>query len=128
MQWLHDLQMRPFVGAESRLELIFRQLEEIVLFSTPDAGRRITALRPQQAALQEKIEAIETTNKAEAYTPSNLPSDSAMRSTSRVDSLLTSGSSRKISKRLLAHLQRPRRDPVPRKVAWLANCLTHMLL
>ncbi len=27
MQWLEDLQTRPFVGAESRLELIFRQLE-----------------------------------------------------------------------------------------------------
>ena len=37
MQWLEDLQTRPFVGAESRLELIFRQLEEIVLFATPDA-------------------------------------------------------------------------------------------
>ena len=45
MQWLEDLQARPFVGAESRLELIFRQLEEIALFSTPDTERRIVALR-----------------------------------------------------------------------------------
>jgi len=37
MQWLEDLHSRPFISAESRFELIFRQLEEIALFSTPDA-------------------------------------------------------------------------------------------
>ena len=68
MQWLEDLQTRPFVGAESRLELIFRQLEEIVLFSTPDVQRRVAALRVQQAALQTQIESVEATNRAEAYT------------------------------------------------------------
>src|SRR5688572_7017494 len=68
MQRLEDLQARPFVGAESRLELIFRQLEEIVLFSTPDAERRVAALRAQQAALQVQIESIEATNTAQAYT------------------------------------------------------------
>ncbi len=68
MQWLEDLQARPFIGAESRLELIFRQLQEIVLFSTPDADRRVAALRTQQAALQAQIESIEATNTAEAYT------------------------------------------------------------
>jgi hypothetical protein len=72
MQWLEDLQVRPFVGAESRLEFIFRQLEEIVLFSTTDAGQRIAALRAQQAALQAQIEAIEATNTAETYTPVQL--------------------------------------------------------
>lgn len=68
IHWLEDLQARPFVGAESRLELIFRQLEEIVLFSTPDAERRVAALRAQQGALQAQIEAIEVTNTAQAYT------------------------------------------------------------
>jgi len=68
MQWLEDLQARPFVGAESRLELIFRQLEEIVLFSTPDAERRVAALRAQQATLQNQIDAIEATHIAEAFT------------------------------------------------------------
>lgn len=68
MQWLEDLHARPFVGAESRLELIFHQLEEIVLFSTPDVERRLAALRSQQAALQAQIDAIEATNTAEAYT------------------------------------------------------------
>jgi len=67
MQWLEDLQARPFIGAESRLELIFRQLEEIVLFSTPDVERRVAALRAQQAALQAQIESVEVTNTAEAY-------------------------------------------------------------
>lgn len=68
MQWLEDLQSRPFVGAESRLELIFRQLEEIVLYSTPDASRRVAALRAQQAELESQIESIQATNTAEAYT------------------------------------------------------------
>lgn len=68
MQWLEDLQARPFVGAESRLELIFRQLEEIVLFSTPDAERRVAALRAQQAALQSQIDVVEATHTAETYT------------------------------------------------------------
>jgi len=43
LQWLDDLQARPFIAAESRLELIFRQLEEIVLFSTSDVDQRIAA-------------------------------------------------------------------------------------
>lgn len=68
MQWLEDLQTRPFVGAESRLELIFRQLEEIVLFATPDAERRLAGLRAQQAALQAQIELVEATKTAETYT------------------------------------------------------------
>ena len=68
MQWLEDLQTRPFVGAESRLELIFRQLEEIVLFATPDAERRLAGLRAQQAILQAQIESVEATRTAETYT------------------------------------------------------------
>ncbi len=72
MQWLEDLQARPFIGAESRVELIFRQLEEIVLFSTPDAERRVAALRGQQAALQAQIESIEVAHSANAYTPVQL--------------------------------------------------------
>ena len=49
MQWLEDLHARPFVGAESRLELRFRQLEEIALFSTTDVERRDAALRIHRA-------------------------------------------------------------------------------
>ena len=72
LEWLNDLQVRPFVGAESRLELVFRQLEEIVLFSSPDASQRVSALRAQQAAIQAQIGAIEATNIATAYTPVQL--------------------------------------------------------
>lgn len=68
MRWLEDLQARPFVGAESRLELIFQQLEEIALFSNPDVESRIAALRVQQKALQTQIEAMEATHSAQAYT------------------------------------------------------------
>ena len=68
MQWLEDLHARPFVGAESRLELIFRQLEEIALFSTSDVERRVAALRAQKAALDEQIEFMERTQTAQTYT------------------------------------------------------------
>jgi hypothetical protein len=68
MKWLEDLQSRPFVGAESRLEIIFRQLEEIALFSTAEAQPRLAALRAQKEALEAQIESVETTNTAEAYT------------------------------------------------------------
>ena len=68
MQWLEDLHSRPFISAESRFELIFQQLEEIALFSTPDAERRIAALRAQQTALQAQIESVRASNTAEAYT------------------------------------------------------------
>jgi hypothetical protein len=68
MQWLEDLHARPFVGAESRLELIFRQLEEIALFSTSDVERRVAALRAQKAALDQQIESMERTQIAQTYT------------------------------------------------------------
>jgi hypothetical protein len=68
MQWLEDLQARPFVGAESRLELILRQLEEIVLYSTPDADERVAALRKKQFALEAEIASIEINKTADAYT------------------------------------------------------------
>jgi cell fate (sporulation/competence/biofilm development) regulator YlbF (YheA/YmcA/DUF963 family) len=67
LQWLDDLQARPFVAAESRLELIFRQLEEIVLFSTSDVDQRVAALQGQKAALQAQIDLVESTRTAETY-------------------------------------------------------------
>lgn len=72
MQWLEDLHERAFVSTESRLELIMRQLEEIVLFSTPDAAQRVAALRVQQAALQRQIDAVEAMQTAETYGPVKL--------------------------------------------------------
>jgi hypothetical protein len=51
MQWVEDLQTKPFVSAESRLELIFRHLEEIVLFSSADVESRISALKAQQVVI-----------------------------------------------------------------------------
>jgi len=72
MQWIEDLQAKPFVGAESRLELILRNLEEIVLFSTSDVEKRISALREQQADIQTQIDAMVSSNTAAAYTPVQL--------------------------------------------------------
>ena len=72
MQWIEDLQAKPFVSAESRLELILRNLEEIVLFSTSDVEKRISALRQQQADIQAQIDAMVSSNTAAAYTPVQL--------------------------------------------------------
>lgn len=72
MQWVEDLHSKPFISAESRLELIFRNIEEIVLFSTSDAEKRVEALRAQQAELQAQIDSIESNQAAEAYTPVQL--------------------------------------------------------
>src|SRR5258708_19669815 len=62
MQWIEDLQVKPFVSAESRLELIFRHLEAIVLFSTPDIEKLIPPLRHHQPHLHVQIDAINSTN------------------------------------------------------------------
>jgi hypothetical protein len=67
MQWLDDLHARPFVGAESRLELIFRQMEEIALFSTSDVEGRIAALRARRADLDREIELMERTQTVQTY-------------------------------------------------------------
>ncbi len=72
MQWLEDLHERAFVSTESRLEMIVRQLEEIVLFATPDVAQRVAALRAQQAAIQHQIDAVEATRTAETYSPVRL--------------------------------------------------------
>lgn len=72
MQWLEDLEERAFVGTESRLELILRQLEEIVLFATPDVVTRVAALRSQQAAIQEQIDGIESSQVAATFSPIQL--------------------------------------------------------
>jgi len=72
MQWLEDLHQRTFVSTESRLEMIVRQLEEIVLFATPDVSQRVKGLRAQQAAIQQQIDAVEVTRMAETYSPVKL--------------------------------------------------------
>lgn len=72
MEWIEDLQAKPFVSAESRLELILRNLEEIVLFSTSDVEKRISALKDQQTDIQAQIDAIVLSNTAAAYTPVQL--------------------------------------------------------
>lgn len=72
MRWVEELQARAFVGAESRLEMIVRQVEEIVLFSTSDTDVRLEALRTRQREIEAEIEEIRHTNKAEVYSPVQL--------------------------------------------------------
>jgi uncharacterized small protein (DUF1192 family) len=61
---VEDCKIRLGESIESRLEIIFRQLEEIALFSTPDVERRVAALRAQKAALQAQIESVEASHTA----------------------------------------------------------------
>lgn len=72
IQWLEDLHQRAFVSTESRLEMIVRQLEEIVLFATPDVSQRVAALRAQQLAIQQQIDVVESRRTAETYSPVKL--------------------------------------------------------
>ena len=67
MQWIEDLQMKPFVAAESRLEQIIKNLEEIVLFSTPDVEKQLVVLKAQQAEIEARIDEMILNNRATAY-------------------------------------------------------------
>lgn len=58
IQWLAGLEQRQFVGAESRLKLVFDLLEQIERGSETDPEARIAELRSRQLALEAQIEEI----------------------------------------------------------------------
>lgn len=58
IQWLAGLEQRQFVGAESRLKLVFDLLEQIERGSETDPEVRIDELRRRQHALEAEIEEI----------------------------------------------------------------------
>ncbi|MBX5476572.1 MAG: DUF3375 domain-containing protein [Clostridia bacterium] len=58
LHWLRDLERREFIGAESRLKLIFNLLREIVQGSETDPQARIAELERRRAAIEAEIEAI----------------------------------------------------------------------
>lgn len=58
-QWVGDLEARDFVGTRSRLEDIFRKLQDIVTNSSNDRNERIEALKRQRNEIDEQIRRIE---------------------------------------------------------------------
>lgn len=58
IQWLQGLEDRAFVGAESRLKMVFDLLREIAQGSETDPQARIAELDRQRAAIAAEIEGI----------------------------------------------------------------------
>jgi hypothetical protein len=58
VQWLAGLEQRQFVGAESRLKLVFDLLQQIERGSETDPEARIAELRRRQQALEAEIDEI----------------------------------------------------------------------
>lgn len=58
LQWLAGLEDRTFVGAESRLKVVFDLLREIAHGSETDAQTRIEALERRRAAIDAEIAAV----------------------------------------------------------------------
>jgi flagellar motility protein MotE (MotC chaperone) len=58
IQWLAGLEDRAFIGAESRLKVVFDLLREIVHGSETDPQSRIEELERRRAAIDAEIEAV----------------------------------------------------------------------
>jgi len=59
--WLESLQTAGFVGTESRLELIFTELEKITTLSSGDPAERLKSLREEAQKIADEIFRIELT-------------------------------------------------------------------
>lgn len=63
--WLESLQSTGFVGTESRLELIFTELEKITTLSSGDPAERLRILREEAQRIADEINRIEATGEVE---------------------------------------------------------------
>lgn len=63
--WLESLQTAVFVGTESRLELIFTELEKITVLSSRDPVERLNILRDEAQRIADEISRIEVTGEVE---------------------------------------------------------------
>jgi len=71
--WLEDMQMRHFVGTESRFLLIVQMLRDIVQNSIDDPEERLKQLEQQRAELDRRIDQLYETAQVETlYTPMQL--------------------------------------------------------
>src|ERR1700733_6752035 len=59
LQWIHSLREREFIGTESRLNVIFELLRQIVFGTEPDPGSRLAELRRPREAIDEQIARVE---------------------------------------------------------------------
>jgi Protein of unknown function (DUF3375) len=59
LQWIQSLREREFIGTESRLNVIFELLRQIVFGTEPDPGSRLAELRRQREAIDEQITRVE---------------------------------------------------------------------
>jgi Protein of unknown function (DUF3375) len=59
LQWIQSLREREFVGTESRLNVVFELLRQIVFGTEPDPGSRLAELRRQRDAIDEQIARVE---------------------------------------------------------------------
>jgi Protein of unknown function (DUF3375) len=58
LQWLQSLREREFVGTESRLNVVFELLRQIVFGTEPDPGSRLAELHRQREAIDEQISRV----------------------------------------------------------------------
>ena len=59
LQWIQGLGEREFVGTESRLNVIFELLRQIVFGTEPDPEQRLAELRRQRQELDEQIARVQ---------------------------------------------------------------------
>ena len=59
LQWVQGLAEREFVGTESRLNVIFELLRQIVFGTEPDPQQRLTELRRQRQEIDEQIARVQ---------------------------------------------------------------------
>jgi Protein of unknown function (DUF3375) len=59
LQWIQSLREREFVGTESRLNVIFELLRQIVFGTEPDPGQRLAELLRQRQDIDEQIARVQ---------------------------------------------------------------------
>jgi len=70
--WLESLQTAVFVGTESRLELIFTELEKITTLSSRDPAERLAILREEAQKIDDEINRILATGEVETLSAREL--------------------------------------------------------
>lgn len=69
LAWLESLRGQAFVGTESRLEGIFRELDELLRQTSDDPEARIEYLRAERAKLDDEIARLLTGGKPQTFEP-----------------------------------------------------------
>jgi hypothetical protein len=67
--WLESLRQTTFVGTESRLQIIFNGLDEILKFASDDPDARVTRLNDEVGELLAEIDRIRATGQVKTFSP-----------------------------------------------------------